>query len=448
VNAAVNRVVVIGTGIVGLNVGLRLLREGMRVEFIDPRPPGSGASYGNAGVIAVEAAVPTGMPSMLSGAPGFLLRQQGPIVVKPAYFLQALPWLVRFLSACRPQRVEQISTALHSMTRFALEEYERLFADLGLDDDIRRTGALMLYHTPASFQGAQAAIQLRRRRGANIEILGEKEVRDMEPASGPVHRGIYFPDYASLDSPQLLCQRLADRASTLGAVFHEAEARSIGVAGGRPASIHFSDGRDLQLNGAAVIIAAGAHSRGLAADVGCDVPLDTERGYHVEIENPNITLGRPVLVSDGAFFASTMQGRLRLAGTVEIAGLSQRAGLASCRRHGGKGEKRLPRLAGDRMDPMDGVSPVGAAFTAGDWRLPARLQCLCRLWTWASWHDLGCGHRDADRRRDPGSRSESRSKPLRALQAALFRSALNYFPIASRNWYQPATMRIAGARNG
>ena len=59
----------------------------------------------------------------------------------------------------------------------------------------------------------------------------------------------------------------------------------------------------------------------MAADVGCDLALDTERGYHVEIENPNITLGRPVLVSDGAFFASTMQGRLRLAGTVEIAGL-------------------------------------------------------------------------------------------------------------------------------
>jgi D-amino-acid dehydrogenase len=320
-NAAVRRAVVVGTGIVGLNVGLRLLREGMQVEFIDPHPPGSGASYGNAGVIAVEAAVPINMPSMLSGAPGFLFRQQGPVVVRPAYFLQALPWLVRFLCACRSHRVEQISAALHSMSRYALKEYERLFADLGLGDDIRRTGALMLYHTKASFEGAEPAIQLRRRRGANIEVLAEREVQDMEPASGPVHKGLYFPDYASLDSPQLLCRRLADRASALGAVFHEAEVRRIGVAAGRPVSLHCSDGRVLQLEGAAVIIAAGAHSKGLAADVGCDIALDTERGYHVEIANPNITLGRPVLVSDGAFFASTMQGRLRLAGTVELAGL-------------------------------------------------------------------------------------------------------------------------------
>ena len=322
-NAAVQRAVVIGTGIVGLNVGLRLLQEGMRVEFIDPRPPGSGASHGNAGVIAVEAAVPFNMPSMLSGAPGFLLRQQGPVVVRPGYFLQALPWLVRFLIACRPQRVEQISAALHSMSRFALEEYERLFSDLGLEDDIRRTGALMLYHTKASFEGAAPAIRLRRRRGANIEILSDKEVREMEPAAGPVHRGLYFPDYASLDSPQLLCARLADRACALGAVFHEAEVRSIVVAGGRPASLLFSDARELPLNGAALVIAAGAHSKRLAADVGCDLALDTERGYHVEIPNPGITLHRPVLVSDGAFFASTMQGRLRLAGTVEIAGLQR-----------------------------------------------------------------------------------------------------------------------------
>ncbi|HVZ44844.1 MAG TPA: FAD-dependent oxidoreductase [Ramlibacter sp.] len=319
----VRRVVVIGTGVIGLNVGLRLLAQGMQVEFVDPSAPGSGCSHGNAGVIAVDAAVPIGMPSMLTGAAGFLLRQQGPIVVKPAYFVKALPWLIRFLLACRPHRVEQISRALHSIARFALEDYERLFCELRIEDDIRRTGALMLYHSPASFAGAQAAIGLRRRRGANIEILDERHVRDMEPDVGPVHKGLYFPDYASLDSPALLCRRLADRATELGAAFHRVAADSIAVAHGRPRAIRCDDGRELSLDDAAVVVAAGAFSRRLAADVGCDIPLDTERGYHVEIENPGIRFSRPVLVSDGAFFASTMQGRLRLAGTVEIAGLER-----------------------------------------------------------------------------------------------------------------------------
>jgi D-amino-acid dehydrogenase len=323
VKPAVERAVVIGSGIVGLNIGLRLLQEGVQVEFVDPRPPGSGASFGNAGVIAVEAAVPTNMPSMLASAPSYLLRQQGPVVVKPAYFLQAFPWLCRFLLACRPHRVERMSTALHSLTKSALLEYERLFADVRLqhDDLIRRTGALMLYYTKTGFEGAEAAIALRRRRGANIEIIGDAQVRELEPASAPVYRGIWFPDYASLDSPPLLCLRLAERASALGAVFHETEALGIRVADGRAVGLPCSDGHELPLSGAAVIVAAGAHSKRLAADVGCDLALETERGYHVEITDPGITLSRPVLVSDGAFFASTMQGRLRLAGTVEIAGL-------------------------------------------------------------------------------------------------------------------------------
>jgi D-amino-acid dehydrogenase len=320
---SVERVVVIGTGIVGLNVGLRLLREGVPVEFVDPHPPGSGASLGNAGVIAVEAAVPTGMPSMRAGAPRFLLQQHGPIVVRPAYFLRALPWLVGFLRACRPRRVEEISVALHSLSRLALTEYEELFDDLQIEDDIRRTGALMLYHTPASFAGAQAAIELRRRRGARIEILGTREVQEMEPDVAPVHRAIHFPDYASLDSPASLCNRLADRAASLGAIFHRAQVQRIATSGGRAVAVHCNDGATLRLDRAAVVVAAGARSKKLAADVGCAVALDTERGYHAEIQDCGIDLQRPVLVSDGAFFASMMQGRLRLAGTVEIAGLQR-----------------------------------------------------------------------------------------------------------------------------
>jgi D-amino-acid dehydrogenase len=121
----------------------------------------------------------------------------------------------------------------------------------------------------------------------------------------------------------MLCTRMADRAKALGATFHRAEVSGIAVSGARATSLRLRDGNELALDNAAVIVAAGARSKRLAADVGCDIQLDTERGYHVEIENPGITVERPVLVSEGAFFASMMQGRLRLAGTVEFAGLKR-----------------------------------------------------------------------------------------------------------------------------
>jgi D-amino-acid dehydrogenase len=319
-----DRVVIIGAGIVGLNVGLRLLHEGLQVHFMDADSPGTGASRGNAGIIGVEAAVPVGMPSVLSGALGYLLRQDGAAIVRPGYLLRASPWLFKFLLACRPDRVEEISKALHAISRHALSEYEKLFADVTLPDDIQRSGSLTLYRSASAFASATAGIDLRRRRGARVEVLSADEAQALEPSIGPgVHKALFFPDYASLKSPQRLCKDLAQRAFELGASFQQVTVTGISVDRGRASSLHLADGGQLDVCRSAVVIAAGAFSKRLAADVGCDLALDTERGYHAEIEDPGISLQCPVLVSDGAFYASTMEGRLRLAGTVEFAGLAR-----------------------------------------------------------------------------------------------------------------------------
>jgi len=71
----------------------------------------------------------------------------------------------------------------------------------------------------------------------------------------------------------------------------------------------------------AVVIAAGAHSKGLAAQLGSEVPLETERGYHLMLESPNLAPRIPVMSGEGKYFATPMEGGLRIAGTVELAGL-------------------------------------------------------------------------------------------------------------------------------
>jgi D-amino-acid dehydrogenase len=51
------------------------------------------------------------------------------------------------------------------------------------------------------------------------------------------------------------------------------------------------------------------------------VPLDTERGYHVEWDMPAPRLSRPTCVTERGFYLCPMTGRLRAAGTVELGGL-------------------------------------------------------------------------------------------------------------------------------
>ena len=69
------------------------------------------------------------------------------------------------------------------------------------------------------------------------------------------------------------------------------------------------------------VIAAGAWSTRIQGAVLDRLPLDTERGYHVMFpENPS-ALSRPVGLADAGLYLSPVDGGLRAAGTVELAGL-------------------------------------------------------------------------------------------------------------------------------
>jgi D-amino-acid dehydrogenase len=70
------------------------------------------------------------------------------------------------------------------------------------------------------------------------------------------------------------------------------------------------------------VIAAGAHSRRLAAAAGSDVPLETERGYHAMILGAEVGPRTPLMPVDGKMSVTLTDRGLRCAGQVEIAGLA------------------------------------------------------------------------------------------------------------------------------
>jgi D-amino-acid dehydrogenase len=98
-------------------------------------------------------------------------------------------------------------------------------------------------------------------------------------------------------------------------------ARALGfeVREGRVAQVHTERG---SIDVDVVVLAAGAFSGPLAAQLGVRVPLDTERGYHVTLKSPSVMPRVPLLEAEGKWFATPMTAGLRLAGTVEFAGLN------------------------------------------------------------------------------------------------------------------------------
>src|SRR5262245_30832202 len=111
-------ILVIGAGVVGLSTALYLQRSGRLVGIIDPTPAG-GASFGNAGMISPDTAVPIALPGLWRKVPSWLMDPLGPLVLRPRYLPKALPWLLRWLEASRMTRVLEISDALRALHRHA-----------------------------------------------------------------------------------------------------------------------------------------------------------------------------------------------------------------------------------------------------------------------------------------------------------------------------------------
>src|SRR4051812_17465898 len=122
------RIAVIGAGAVGLSSAIHLRRAGHAVDVFDARGVGQGASFGNAGIIAIPEVLPIGRPAILAQVPRMMLSRTGPLSIRPQYLLGIAPWLIRLILASRPTQVRRLSNHLAGLLRDALPAWHELTA--------------------------------------------------------------------------------------------------------------------------------------------------------------------------------------------------------------------------------------------------------------------------------------------------------------------------------
>ena len=311
-------IAVIGAGVIGLAVAEALLAEGHEVTLIDPAPPGMGASYGNAGTIADYAVMPVGTPDVLRNLPSLLFDKDSPLAIRRAALASLAPWLLRFARQSLPAAAARNASAIAALVADACPRWEELASRIGGAQILQRRGCLYIYETAQGFQAAQADIAFRKTIGISAEMISPQALVAMEPALPEVAGGAaFFPKAVFLSDPGQMVQLLASKVLAQAAFVQAAATELQRNAGGVQIR-----GADFQLQARKVVIAAGAHSRALARAAGDRVPLDTERGYHLEWDMPAPRLSRPTCPTSRGFYLCPMQGRLRVAGTVELGGLT------------------------------------------------------------------------------------------------------------------------------
>lgn len=311
-------VVVVGGGIVGTSIALELQRRGHAVTIVEPDEVGAGTAAGSAGYLAWDDIFPIPNPGVIRDLPRMLLDKHGPLVIKPSYLPHMLGWGLRFLAAARPSAVVRAIAALSKLNRLAEESLFALAERTEAQRFLVRETVFHVSRKPETLEEAAAQIPILAANGFEAEVIGREALLAAEPAlCNDIVGAVTIPKACRCANPGGYGTALA-RYFRKGSGM-EARARAVSIESNGTGWNVLTDNGNVQAK--QVVIAAGVWSGALLRTLGYRVPLESARGYHLMLPRPEITLSRIIRFDEPHFVATPMEDGLRLAGTVEFAGI-------------------------------------------------------------------------------------------------------------------------------
>jgi len=359
-------VVVVGAGIVGVSTAIWLQRAGHRVVLVDRKGPAEGTSYGNGGVLASCSIVPVTVPGLWRKAPGMLFDRAQPLYLKWGYLPRLLPWLWQYMKGATAERVHQRAATLFPIIGDSLADHQALAAGTGAERWIVPSDYLYVYNDRAHYQDSAFLWEVFRKFGFSPEELEAEAFRAYDPCFGPdLTFAARMGGHGRITDPGRYVKALAAYFETQGGQILLADVEDVARENGAVTGVRLK-GETLACS--AVVLCAGAWSAPLAAKLGVRVPLESERGYHLELWEPSVMPRAPVMIASGKFVATPMEGRLRLAGVVEFGGLEAPPSRAPFELLESNIRKAIPGIAwkervewmGHRPSMSDSIPMIGA----------------------------------------------------------------------------------------
>lgn len=312
--------VVIGGGVVGLSVALRLLQDGIEVAVIDPLPTGSRASFGNAGIINPATVMPMAGPGVATHVLNWMMRRKSPLYIRGSYFHTVFPWLLRYINAGRVSSVTGIANVMHTFHKNCMEDWEVLLGNSFIKVNMSHNGSLQLWSGTGNARANKLGKEIREKFNIDAELLTANRLKELVPDLSPsITGGLLINKGGFTSDPIALCNRLTTQIIDLGGhILHKSAEK---IVRNNPKSITIVT-NTYEVKCQRVIVAAGIWSKKLVAPFGIKIPLEAERGYHATLPNHNLKLSNTISFKDRGFSVTPMKAGLRLAGTVEFSGLN------------------------------------------------------------------------------------------------------------------------------
>ena len=351
-------ILVAGAGIVGISCAIWLQRAGHSVTVVDRTGPASGTSYGNAGVLAAGAVVPVTVPGLLRKAPGMLLNKEAPLFLRWSYLPRLLPFLAQYMKFATDTHVDRYAQAMSTLLLDSAAQHRALAAGTPAERYIANDDYCFGYQTRAAFDADSYGWRKRDSVGVRYEVLHGSEYAAFDPIYGDAFETVVrCLDHGRISDPGAYVKALADHFVEQGGTLEISAIHDIEMENGQISALMTEAG---PMQADAIVFALGPWSKAIAHKLGIKVPLESERGYHIELVNPSVMPRAPMMVAAGKFVITPMEGRIRAAGVVEFGGLKLGPSVAPFALLKRQVAQLLPNVQYDHIDEWMGHRPAPA----------------------------------------------------------------------------------------
>ena len=311
--------VVIGAGINGLSTAIWLQRFGHDVTLVDRAEPGAGTSYGNAGILAAGAVLPVTVPGLIAKIPKMVLSKKSPLYLRWRYLPRLLPFLMKYLSFGTKKHVSHFAQEMSYLLGDSYDQHMALANGTGAARFIHADDYCHGYGSQVALDADMPAIEFRRALGYQIDIETGAEFAKTDPFyQGNFSHVARHKNHGRISDPLAYSGALFAHFLDKGGAFHKACVSDVVIANGEIECVQSDQG---PIAADHYVFTLGPWVQDISKQLGLSIPLESEGGYHVELINPSHMPKLPVMISAGKFVITPMEGRIRLAGLLEFAGL-------------------------------------------------------------------------------------------------------------------------------
>ena len=311
--------IVIGAGAVGVCSAYYLAQRGLRVTLVDRDDVCAGCSYGNAGLLVPSHSVPLAAPGVIWRALRWMLNPESPFYIRPRPSLELVSWLWKFRAACNADHVARAMPVLRDLTVTSVDLFAELNEACESDFGFEKIGVMYVYDTDEGLrEGIEEAEHLKVV-GLEAEPLDRSGVSECLGGVETIAIGGVFHPYDGHVTPAEYVRAVAERfESDGGRVERSTEVQGFEVDGRRVTGVVTNHGL---LQADEVVLAAGSWSPAIARHLGIKLPIQPAKGYSVTYRKPEGYPPLPVIFGESRVAATPMGDTLRLAGTLELAGM-------------------------------------------------------------------------------------------------------------------------------